>query len=580
MRIGHFILLSGLIINYSLINAQVDSSITNSIDEWIVFANSTTDKEQSLQFAYKALELSTQSDYPTGVFNSYSVISRTNYDNGNYQDAIRNASRAFRVYNKNDHLKLDLEFVNITMSLALTEIGAYSDAIKHRKNVLKYQLSDSTINTRKYVVFYSLNNLGMLFMKLEMYDSSLVYFNKARIFANQEDSLKYKGDNLNNIGLVYHVKGIQDSAIIFYQTAISHFSKIEYPTKSDSFMIALIKGNMAECLPNYDPRKEQYFLEDIKGSIKYENYGNVINTYIKYAVFLMDKKRFIEADTILIKAERLASSKNCINNETYIKLYNVIVQNYIHSGKRKLALAYHKKLQKLINEVYGKKAGEMLLEIHSSYKLSKIEDELDLEMIRGEKNVAQIEALNKKNELYSTYIIIVILLVVLLAVIIFKIRGDAKKKGKEKEMKNKLLKLELAYNIDRLNNSIIGLTRKREFAEELMKRLSLLDSLPTSEKNSLKIFVHNELEIDNSILNIEKNVKMVGEEFISQLKFKYPILSESDLKLLGFIKMKLTNKQIAEIKNVSPLSVKTAKNRLRKKLSMSPGSDFIENLSL
>jgi len=583
-NIRFLIVLLGTLFNYSVMHAQVDDSITDKIDQWILIADSAKEGDLSLKLAKYAFNRSKEIDYPLGIFKSYSIIARSNLKNENYQEAIKNASRALRVYNENDHLDLNLARVHIIMSSALEKIGAYSDAIKHWKSALKYQLQDTTINSSKHIIYYSLSKLGALFMELEMYDSSLVYFNKAQIFANQKNSLKYSADILNNIGLVYNAKGYQDSAIIYYQGALSLYSKMKHLAKADMFMISLIKGNLAMCLPDDDPLKEQYFLEDIKGSMKFENYWSVINTYIEYAIFLMDENRFTKAESILKKAETLANSKNIINNDTYIKLHDVFVQYYIHSGREKLALVYLKKQQKLIQEIYGKKVREKLLEIHSSYKLSKIEDELDLEVARGEKKVAQIEALNKENKLikfrYSTYALVVFLLVVVLVVIIIKVRGDAKKKAKEKEFKNKLLQQELEHNTDRLNRSVLGLTRKREFAEELIKRLSFLDNLNPAQKNSLKLFVRNELEIDKSVLDMEKVMKEVGKEFISHLKLKYPKLSESDLKLLGFIKMKLTNKQIAEIKNISPESVKIAKNRLRKKLDMSPGSDFIEYLRL
>src|SRR5690606_5095432 len=145
--------------------------------------------------------------------------------------------------------------------------------------------------------------------------------------------------------------------------------------------------------------------------------------------------------------------------------------------------------------------------------------------------------------------------------------------------KDRLLKLELKYNYERLNKSVLSIERKKEFAEELMDRISEMNELSSSNKNSLKFFVLNELEIDESILIEEKNVSTIGQAHIAQLKLSHPQLTENDIHLLGYIKMKLTNKQIAEIKNVEVESVKTAKNRLRKKLNLEAADDFSELLS-
>jgi DNA-binding CsgD family transcriptional regulator len=62
------------------------------------------------------------------------------------------------------------------------------------------------------------------------------------------------------------------------------------------------------------------------------------------------------------------------------------------------------------------------------------------------------------------------------------------------------------------------------------------------------------------------------------LKIQFPDLTDNDIKLCGLIRLKLTVKQIGIIKNITPESAKIAKNRLSKKLMLSPGSNLYEFL--
>lgn len=59
-------------------------------------------------------------------------------------------------------------------------------------------------------------------------------------------------------------------------------------------------------------------------------------------------------------------------------------------------------------------------------------------------------------------------------------------------------------------------------------------------------------------------------QFQSQLKQSYPKLTAYDLRLCTYLKANLNTKEIAILLNITPDSVKKAKHRLRKKMSMHP----------
>lgn len=581
MRITLFILFISL---FSTLSAQNNDDEKVKVDDLLEETWNLSDSAEKLNKVLDALELSRKINYTKGIFKSYELLVLLHNGYGKYEDAIKHALLSLQVADTNPEENFRLGFVTTQLSYALEKIGAYSDAIKHRKQAIQYQLRDPAPDILPFAIYYSYNRLGAMCLQVEQYDSALIYFQNALQIGIEKKSLKHMADANNDIGLVYYKIGNIDSAMSRYTKALDYYDNKDSLTEKDDFMISLIRGNLADCLPNDDPRKETFFLEDIRGSEIYGNYSNVVSTLIHYSEYLTEKGAYLKAESMLQKAEATFNKYENLGVDLQIDLYSKQTAFYIRSGQKSKAKTSFEKLQALMKDTYGKKAREELLSVHSSYKLSKIQDELEIEVMRGEKKAAKIEALNKKNQLIRlrsiSFLVIGLQLVVLLIVIIMKVRGDARKKAKEKDLENKLLQMQVEHKTDRLNRSVTGLKRKTEFVEELMDRINSIEMLDPAQRSSLKLFIYNELDMDKSVLENEDDVKVVGDEIISRLKLNYPSLTESDLRLLGYIKLKLTNKQIAQLKNISPESVKIAKNRLRKKLELPPGSDFIESLSL
>jgi DNA-binding CsgD family transcriptional regulator len=70
----------------------------------------------------------------------------------------------------------------------------------------------------------------------------------------------------------------------------------------------------------------------------------------------------------------------------------------------------------------------------------------------------------------------------------------------------------------------------------------------------------------------------VHHEFFTELKAFFPDLTQKELRLCAFVRMNLTNKEIASILNISVRGVETARYRLRKRLSLNHEEDMAEFL--
>jgi ligand-binding sensor domain-containing protein len=92
----------------------------------------------------------------------------------------------------------------------------------------------------------------------------------------------------------------------------------------------------------------------------------------------------------------------------------------------------------------------------------------------------------------------------------------------------------------------------------------------------------NEIEKNNS--NWEQfaaHFDEINNDFIKNLKSRFPQLTSTDLKLCTYLQLKLASKEIAQLMNISVRGVEISRYRLRKKLQLSTGqtlNDFLNEI--
>ncbi|WP_053978186.1 helix-turn-helix and ligand-binding sensor domain-containing protein [Mangrovimonas xylaniphaga] len=149
-------------------------------------------------------------------------------------------------------------------------------------------------------------------------------------------------------------------------------------------------------------------------------------------------------------------------------------------------------------------------------------------------------------------------------------------------LKNESLQNELKLKSKQLANTAMALVKKNETLQEIKKELS------KSQESFDNYYAYKKIvkKVDNSIEHkdewkiFEYNFNQVHEEFFNGLKSKFPKLTHKDLKLSAYIKMNLTNKEIAPLMNISVRGVETHRYRLKKKFDLENDTsltDFLHN---
>lgn len=92
-------------------------------------------------------------------------------------------------------------------------------------------------------------------------------------------------------------------------------------------------------------------------------------------------------------------------------------------------------------------------------------------------------------------------------------------------------------------------------------------------------YIDKDIELDKEWKEFQEHFEMVHSSFLNKLKATYPSISPTLLKLSAYLRVKMSNKQIARLMNTTVESVLKSRYRLREKLQLGSDEsldDFIE----
>jgi DNA-binding CsgD family transcriptional regulator len=98
-------------------------------------------------------------------------------------------------------------------------------------------------------------------------------------------------------------------------------------------------------------------------------------------------------------------------------------------------------------------------------------------------------------------------------------------------------------------------------------------------KNTYQL-IENSIEIDEDIEKFIKHFEQVHPHFFTKLQqTTSSTLSQLDMKYCAYMRMQLNTKEIAQMLNIEPKSIRMARYRLKKKLNLPEETDLINFIS-
>ena len=158
-------------------------------------------------------------------------------------------------------------------------------------------------------------------------------------------------------------------------------------------------------------------------------------------------------------------------------------------------------------------------------------------------------------------------------------------KARIKKHKQELEEDNLTKSKELANYTMLLVKKKEIFTDTYNALKDFKNSLKTqAARKRLQevLFNLNQHRMGEEYLNVfDIHFEKVHENFFNQLKEMDPAITKRELRLCAFVKMNLTNKEIAPLLNISVRGVETARYRIRKKLNVKDENftEFLENIT-
>ena len=460
----------------------------------------------------------------------------------------------------------------LMVSLGYQNLGAYAEAIAFRKEHVK-----ETYLGKKQIRFVNSHSaIGKMYLQMDIYDSARFHYRKALTKTQELGQRKREAGMLNNIGLVYFEEMNYDSAELNYQRSLAKYSQVNLT--EDSVMLGIVGGNLAMCLP-LDQKDEIIRLlnSNIRLTTKYTYLSSLANAYFNLGNLYFELGDFASSKTYLDSALQvnLQMKPSLEQGEGRVNMYEAYMQVLEETGQVRQSLRYAHKLLQLNDSLFGKDFSQRVSQQITDIQVSSIQNDLGYTRLKYSASQKELKKVEAEEKLAKTQLILVgaisLIGVIIFLFVLYKLKSDQRKRIEMEALSKRLLEAENEHKSQRLTQSALSLQRKGEFAKQVVSKISEMEGVSSQQLSSVKVFIQNEIQMDESLTEMEKYVDDLSKGFIVKLKLGYPELTDNDLKLCGLVALNLSLKEISVVKNITPNSVKIAKNRLRKKLALEPG---------
>ncbi len=373
------------------------------------------------------------------------------------------------------------------------------------------------------------NHKGTLFMHENKFEEARREFGLSNEIALKiSDTLTYY-QNLSWLGLIYEKENELDSAYALYKE-VRQYSK----NNNILFGISSMSGNMAEILLSQRKNLSKAFklISESKSINRASSnkYGLMYDYNILGNYFFI-KRQFSIAHSYLDSAETLAIDvgDKALRSKIYKHKYSVFEKQ----KKYLKAIEYLKLHHELKDSLVGQKATQDLASLNLN---------LEKEKSQSLENELKQSLLNKKQQAKISFLILTSLLFVLITIISL---------WRNQKIKSKQQKLAIESSNEKIKWLQQNILNKNQMLEEL--------SLKQESK------INTNLKNENDWLSFLMEFKKLHPHYLEKYE---NILSKSELRMQMLLKLHISNKEIADLLNITLEGVKKSKQRIKKKLTV------------
>ena len=404
--------------------------------------------------------------------------------------------------------------------------------------------------------------LAELLYRVREYNESIRYGKKAIIaWQNSPNEFKpFTVSSMNTVALGYHRQQVYDSALIFYNRALDLAKQIK-----DTVWTGIVSGNIGQIFyaqGKYDTAyallKGDYNASKAKGL--FDNAGNSLQWAARTNLALGNKATALAEVREAFQLLKQWPDANYLRNAYYTS-----TQIFREMGNYDSAF-YYNNLYSKINDSLEKVVAT------SSLAISKAK-------LNDETSRYNIQNLNKekRSQLLLRNIIIAAIVVLSFVVVLTVNRQRLKEKLKTEKAEQEKLRMEqeVASAKEQLKMFTENLVEKTNLIEKLESQAK--GKQATSEQQAIISELSRQTILTEDDWNKFRSLfEKIYPGFFVNLQEKVSDITIAELRMAALTRLHLSTNQIASILGISVNSVYKTKQRLRQRLDIDPETDIEE----
>jgi tetratricopeptide (TPR) repeat protein len=534
-----------------------------------------TDADSAARYARIGIDLALKTGYYPGIFENSCTLGKIMMR----RDSLEQAVALF----EDARQQIDnLEIKNHALCVLLL-LGYVYDVQKDffKSHQVLYEGLRIAENTGDSAFIWSYyNNLGAHYYQMADYNNSIKMLRMGlKVYENLDPSQRKfsLASTLNNIAGSFLDLGYPDSAMFYLELALQmpgldgeYYG--QYNLYGNLGKALQLKGEPEKALAQY--KKAGAALDSLKGNFKGSMAPLYASHYRHIGLAYFDKGDLSTARRYLLDAlkySELASDIE-VKSETLLNL-SQIEEKY---GDLQGSLSLMKEYLTVRDTLVARQAAEKIAQVTLRYQFDK-----DMEAKEYEMEVNELR--HRRRELVLLFTLMTVTGVLITLFLLYRLqRNRARRKHLEEKtvrLENEKISEELDYKNKELTTNVLYLLKKNEMIASISQQLNVLMVKMGEESTRNLRGIINQLDKETEEIDawkeFELRFKEVHSDFYQKLSRDYPLLTAQELRLCAFLRLNMTNKEIASITFQTTESLKTARYRLRKKLGINRDENLV-----
>ncbi len=544
----------------------------------IVSTIDLNDIEKAKTYALEALALANQLKHPKFQAKTMINLAMVESQLGHYETSLNSYKDALKIAEElNDNALKSSCYSGIGRIYVFQ--GNYPLALEYFHKGLKI----SELRKNKATIANAQNNIGSIYLLTNDFPKALEYYEKTLKYAIEINRKDRIATAYGNIGSVY--KKMNDlRSLEYFRKALEISEEVgEHQTTISVYIylgdVYLYQGYLDKALKSYN--------KALKLSEETKWMRPVCEIYNKRGSVFLKQKQYGDALKNTLKALDYANELNLMDSKNDI--HKQLSEIYALTNDSSKAYLHHKLFTQINDSVYNTKNTKRIAELEYNYKFEKEKHALELKQ-------------QKKDTVQSAIMISLVIIIFFLTLFALYVYRSLR----AKRLTNRLL-TEQNTKIEKLNGEYLTLNKEYlELNEQLKisndrinKELELnqksmtaatLKLIQNAERDALtiqrlqRIEMHTvndgKQEISSLVSDYRRAAynsnweefeilfEKVHGSFYEKINSSYPILTTNERKMCAFLKLNMSNKDIANITFQSEEALKKARLRLRQKLQL------------